>query len=92
MPVKLMVVSLLPLPLTKLSPVTVASVSVPLATLMVRRTALLPASTSAIVTALLFAALNTRLMSSATPCAAGTVSTGASLTALTPISTEVPTA
>ena len=81
-PVKLMLGSLLPLPVTKLSPVTVASVSVPLATLMVRRTALLLASTSATVNALPFAALNTRLLSSRTTCGDGTVSVGASLTGL----------
>ena len=87
-----MVGSLLPVPLKKLRPVTVASVSVPLPALRVRRTELLPASVSATVIELPLVVLNTKFVSSATPCAAGTVSTGASLTALTPISTELPIA
>ena len=84
-PVKVIVVSALPSPLEKLRPAVLANVSVPLVTDRVTRSGLAPASTSLTLRALPLALENTRVVSSLTDCAAGTVCTGASLTAVTVI-------
>ena len=86
-PLKLMLVSLLPVPTLKLSPATLASVTVPLAAVTVSCTRLAPASTSATVMALPVPEENSNAVSSAVACAAGTDSSGASLIALTVIAT-----
>ena len=59
----------------------------PLVTDRVTRSGLAPASTSLTLRALPLALENTRVVSSLTDCAVGTVCTGASLTALTVMAT-----
>src|SRR5262252_9545368 len=76
-----------PLPLT-VRPVVPARVSTPLVAVSVTCTLELPASTSAMLIALPLATLNVSVPSSFMVCAAGTVLTGASLTALTVMATE----
>ena len=91
-PVKIMLVSLLPLPVVKLRPAIPDSVKLPLATLRVSCIGAAAASTSITATVLPPATLNTRLVSSLTFCAGGKTSAGPSLTALTVIATDVLTA
>ena len=70
-------------PAWKARPAVPARVSVPLVTVRVTSIRLAPASTSAIETRLAVPAENTSAVSSLVACAAGTVLTGASLTAVT---------
>jgi hypothetical protein len=67
----------------------VASVSVPLVALSVTRTGLAPASTSEIEIRLPLPEEKTRAVSSLVACGPGTALTGASLTGLTLIATEL---
>ena len=80
-PVKVMVASLAPSPVVKARPAVLPRLSTPLVALSVTVTLPLPASGSAMENALPLALLNTSVPSSFTVCAAGTVLTGASLTA-----------
>ena len=87
-PVKTIVASAVPSPVVKVRPVMPERVIVPL--LAVRVTLIAPeaASTSVMLIRFPLPLEKTRLVSSLTLCAAGTLFTGASLTALTVMLTE----
>ena len=78
-PVKVMVASAVPSPVTKVRPVVPASVNVPLVAVSVTLTALEPASTSLTEMRLPLAVEKTSAVSSLTVCAPGTELTGATL-------------
>ena len=82
-PVKVIVASADPSPAVKERPVSCESVSVPLVALSVIWSEPKAASTSLMLMRFPFPLENVRFVSSLTLCAAGTLFTGASLTALT---------